>query len=287
MRKLYALLAALSLTLSLTGQTARVQVIHNSPSPTVDVYANGTLLLDDFVFRTATPFVDLPAGVEIDLAVAPGNSTSVADAIATFDNIVLDETKTYVISAGGIVGDNDFPFTLQVTDAGLEASGNDQVQVNVLHGSPGAPNVDVAVRGGGNIVTNLAYGDFSGYLGVPAGLYLLEVKAAGSPDVVATFTADLSGLTGQAVTVFASGILGGSPAFGLFAALADGTVVELPVTEFARVQVIHNSPSPTVDVYANGALLLNDFVFRTQRLLWICPQASKLTWRSLRATVRP
>jgi hypothetical protein len=145
MRKLYALLAALSLTLSLTGQTARVQVIHNSPSPTVDVYANGALLLDDFVFRTATPFVDLPAGIEIDLAVAPGNSTSVNDAIATFENIVLDETKTYVIAAGGIVGDNDFPFTLQVTDAGLEASGNDLVQVNVLHGSPGAPNVDVAV----------------------------------------------------------------------------------------------------------------------------------------------
>ncbi|MDZ4679839.1 MAG: DUF4397 domain-containing protein, partial [Saprospiraceae bacterium] len=88
MRKLYALLAALSLTFSLTGQTARVQVIHNSPSPTVDVYANGALLLDDFVFRTATPFVDLPAGIEIDLAVAPGNSTSVNDAIATFDNIV-------------------------------------------------------------------------------------------------------------------------------------------------------------------------------------------------------
>ncbi len=263
MRKLYALLAALSLTLSLTGQTARVQVIHNSPSPTVDVYANGALLLDDFVFRTATPFVDLPAGVEIDLAVAPGNSTSVNDAIATFENIVLDETKTYVISAGGIVGDNDYPFTLQVTDAGLEASGNDQVQVNVLHGSPGAPNVDVSVFGGGDLVTNLVYGNYSSYLGVPAGLYLLEIKAAGTPDVVATFTADLSALSGQALTVFASGILGGDPAFGLFAALADGTVVELPLTEFARVQVIHNSPSPDVDVYANGALLLDDFVFRT------------------------
>jgi hypothetical protein len=151
---------------------SRVQVIHNSPSPTVDVYANGALLLDDFVFRTATPFVDLPAGIEIDLAVAPGNSTSVNDAIATFENIVLDETKTYVIAAGGIVGDNDFPFTLQVTDAGLEASGSDFVQVNVLHGSPGAPNVDVAVRGGGDLVNEpWPYGDFSGYLGVPAGLY--------------------------------------------------------------------------------------------------------------------
>jgi len=263
MRKLYALLAALSLTLSLTGQTARVQVIHNSPSPTVDVYANGALLLDDFVFRTATPFVDLPAGVEIDLAVAPGSSTSVNDAIATFENIVLDAAKTYVIAAGGIVGNNDFPFTLQVTDAGLEASGNDQVQVNVLHGSPGAPNVDVAVRGGGNLVNDLAYGDSSGYLGVPADVYNLDVKAAGSSTVVATFTADLSGLSGQAITVFASGILGGDPAFGLFAALADGTIIQLPVTEFSRVQVIHNSPSPTVDVYANGALLLDDFVFRT------------------------
>ncbi|NUO01022.1 MAG: DUF4397 domain-containing protein, partial [Saprospiraceae bacterium] len=263
MRKFYALLAALSLTFSLIGQTARVQVIHNSPSPTVDVYANGALLLNDFVFRTATPFVDLPAGVEIDLAVAPGTSTSVNDAIATFDNIVLDETKTYVISAAGIVGDNDFPFTLQVTDAGLEASGSGLVQVNVLHGSPGAPNVDVAVRGSGNIVNDLAYGNFSGYLGVPASVYDLDVKAAGSSTVVATFTADLSALSGQAITVFASGILGGSPAFGLFAALADGTVVELPQVFYARAQIVHNSPSPTVDIYANGNLFIDDFEFRT------------------------
>ena len=207
--------------------------------------------------------MDLPAGIEIDLAVAPGSSTSVNDAIATFDNIVLDAAKTYVIAAGGIVGDNDFPFTLQVTDAGLEASGNDQVQVNVLHGSPGAPNVDVAVRGGGNLVNDLAYGDFSGYLGVPADVYNLDVKAAGSSTVVATFTADLSGLNGQAITVFASGVLGGDPAFGLFAALADGTVVELPQIFLARAQIVHNSPSPTVDIYANGALFIDDFEFRT------------------------
>ncbi len=263
MRKLYAMLAALSLAFSLTGQTARVQVIHNSPSPTVDVYANGVLLLDDFVFRTATPFVDLPAGVEIDLAVAPGTSTSANDALVVFENIVLEEAKTYVIAADGIVGDNNFPFTLHLTDAGLETSGSDLVQVNVLHGSPGAPNVDVAVRGGADLITDLAYGDFSGYLGVPAGVYNLDVKPAGSSTVVATFTADLSALSGQAITVFASGILGGDPAFGLFATLADGTVVALPQAFFARAQVIHNSPSPTVDVYANGALLLDDFVFRT------------------------
>jgi hypothetical protein len=48
------------LPLPLADQTARVQVIHNSPdlaAAEVDVYLNDVLLLDDFAFRTATPFV--------------------------------------------------------------------------------------------------------------------------------------------------------------------------------------------------------------------------------------
>ena len=46
--------------------TARLQVIHNAADPIaneVDVYINGTLTLDNFAFRTATPFIDVPAGV--------------------------------------------------------------------------------------------------------------------------------------------------------------------------------------------------------------------------------
>ena len=66
------------------SQTARVQIIHNSPTPNVDVYANADLLLDNFVFRTATPFIDVPAGVDINIGIAPAGSTSSADAIANF-----------------------------------------------------------------------------------------------------------------------------------------------------------------------------------------------------------
>ena len=60
--------------------TARVQVIHNSAdaaAESVDVYLNETLLIPNFAFRTASPFVDAPAGIEIDLSVAPPNSTGV------------------------------------------------------------------------------------------------------------------------------------------------------------------------------------------------------------------
>lgn len=244
------------------ASVARVQVIHNSPSPTVDIYGNDDILLDDFAFRTASPFIFLPAGVEINLGVALDNSTSAADAIANFP-VTLENGGTYVVTANGIVGDPDFPFGLAINDMGQERAADGEVEIAVLHGSPGAPNVDVDARLVGTLFTDVEYGEYDGYIAVPEDLYYLDVRATGSTDVVATFEANLAGLGGNAITVFASGLLGGDPAFGLFAALADGTVVELPATGAARAQIIHNSPSGTVDIYVDGALVLDDFEFLT------------------------
>ena len=88
--------------------------------------------------------------------------------------------------------------------------------------------------GAGNIFPNLAFGDFQGYLYVPAADYVLALKLAGTDEVVAMFEAPLDGLGGAAAVVFASGFLGGEPGFGLFAALPDGTVVELPLLTTAQ-----------------------------------------------------
>ncbi|MBK7937877.1 MAG: DUF4397 domain-containing protein [Lewinellaceae bacterium] len=244
--------------------SARLQVIHNSPSPVVDVYVNGDLVIDDFVFRKATPFFDVLANVPLSIAVAPGNSTSVADAIATFP-VTFNEGETYIATASGIVGDLATPFTLVVNTTGREsANAPDQVDVAVLHGAPGAPAVDIdAVFLANNVVENLAYGQFTPYLSFEPDVYDLAVRANGSASVVASYRADLSTLAGGAAWVFASGLLGGTPGFGLFAALPDGTVIEFPLTPTTRVQIVHNSPAPTVDVYAGNTLLINDFVFRT------------------------
>ena len=62
----------LLLVSSLAAQTARVQVIHNSAdaaAEVVDIYVNGGAVpaIDDFAFRTATPFIDLPAGVDVEI----------------------------------------------------------------------------------------------------------------------------------------------------------------------------------------------------------------------------
>jgi hypothetical protein len=56
---------------SIFAQNARVQIIHNAPDPlanSVDVYVAGNLLLDNFNFSTATPFIDVPGGVPLSIA---------------------------------------------------------------------------------------------------------------------------------------------------------------------------------------------------------------------------
>jgi hypothetical protein len=245
---------------------AQVNVIHNSPSAAaseVDLYLNGGLLVDDFAFRTATGFVELPAGLPLDIGVAPANSTSAADTIANFSFATLAADENYIVTAAGLVGDPTNPFTLQIyAGARDEAAVAGNVDILALHSSPGAPAVDIDARTVGNLVSDLSYGEYAGYLEVPADLYFLDIRATGSPDIVATFFAPLFLLEDEAVTVFASGILGGTPAFGLFAANADGDVFELEAIEVSRTQIIHNSPAPTVDIYLGGDLAFEGVEFR-------------------------
>ncbi len=247
----------------LDAQTARLQVIHNSPSPTVDIWVNGTPWETDFSFREALEFRDVPAGVLLEIGIAPSPSSSPNDIIATFP-VTLMDGETYVAIANGIVGDANTPFGLELHAGARESSTDpDQVDLLVFHGSPDAPNVDVDARNVATIVDELAFGAFTDYISVPAAEYTLDIRPAGDPTVVATYAADVTGLAGQSVVVFASGFLGQEPGFGLFAALPNGDVVALPAITDARVQIIHNSPEPTVDIWVNDQPFLIGVDFRT------------------------
>ena len=276
-------LAALAAILAgpAAAQTARLQVIHNAADPAaavVDVYVNGTRLLDNFAFRTATPFIDVPAGVALSVAVAPGTSTGVGDAVFTRSYTLAAGSRTQLIANGVLVpgffatnpSGRATAFDLLVGGDAREASdGPGSVRVRVVHGATDAPTVDIRT-GGAVLVDDASYRDVTGYLDVPPASYPLTVTSADT--TVAAFTADLAAAGGGAVTVLASGFLSpganqNGPAFGLLAVFPSGTTALLPAAgPSARLQVIHNAADPAlsvVDVYLNGTRLLNDFAFRT------------------------
>ena len=267
---------------------ARAQVVHNAADPgaaLVDIYINAlsdTIKLDDFAFRAATPFVDLPAGYELDIVIAGPTSTSITDqVVATIPATVMDG-ETYLIVANGVLDPAQFAanpdgastaFQLLV-EAGVQETGTgSNVDIKVLHGATDAPSVGVNANGAA-VVPAASYTNFTGYLSVPAAAYRIDLTAANDPTtLIAPFFVDASGLGGGATLIFASGFLDpaanqNGEAFGLFAAFADGTVAPLTAVGGARAQVVHNSADPAaalVDVYINtlaDTIKLDDFAFR-------------------------
>lgn len=282
----FGLYAALTdgtvLPLNVVG-SARLQIIHNAADPAaalVDVYVNGTLQLDDFAFRQATPFIDVTSGITLNIGIAGPTSTSADDTLVNIP-VVLNNGETYVAVANGVLNPASFAANPEGTSTafqlllfnGMQESATvpTNVDLAILHGATDAPAVDVYARGVAQLVDSAAYTNLAGYLSVPAADYLIDLTpAAGSP-ILVSYDAPLSGLAGGAAVVFASGFLDPSvnqngEAFGLFAALADGTVLALNDTSLARLQVIHNCADPaadSVDIYVNGTLALDNFAFRT------------------------
>jgi len=107
---LFFILTALIFSSSVFAQNAKVQIIHNSAdaaASVVDIYVNDILAVPDLEFRTATPFLELPAGVNLEIAIAPGNSTSADDAIATY-TYNLEADNNYVVVANGILDTENY-----------------------------------------------------------------------------------------------------------------------------------------------------------------------------------
>ena len=96
--------------LNLNAQTARLQVIHNSAdnaATIVDVWVNNELFIDDFRFRTSTPFVDVPAEMPLTIAIQPANSISSDDPLYSVE-VKFDADKSYIVVADGIVSPSGY-----------------------------------------------------------------------------------------------------------------------------------------------------------------------------------
>ena len=268
-----------TVTLQLAVQPmARLQIIHNSADAAVeevDIYVNGEIFLSNFSFRTATPFVDVPAGVDLDIVVTPSGA-SIDDGVGPV-TLNLGESGSYIAIANGIVSTSGYDpapsFSLDLMQGALESATAGNTEVRAFHGSTDAPTVSVWETGvGAGELFTFSYGGFTGYILLNTADYILEIRTPDGETTIAAYSAPLAtlGLDGAAITVVASGFLDPSnnsdgAAFGLFVALAEGgELIALPVyTEL--FEVIFN-----VDMtYAEGFDPETDVVYITGDLDYI------------------
>lgn len=257
---------------SMMAQTARVQIIHNSPDAgPVDIYVNGSVAVPALEYRDATGFVELPTTVTVSVGIAG----TPAPLPGTDIDLSLMENETYVVFANGAI-DTTVINTDVANDNGVSAffqyglfEGHDttatagNVSITAAHGAIDADSVDILANGG-VLVDNVSFPVIGGPLVVPTQDYVLQVTPYNDNETIvldASFVADLDGLglDGQGIVVFASGYVDPSanddgPAFGLFAVTKAGNVVALPLAGNARAQVIHNAAdldATTVDIYVD------------------------------------
>lgn len=191
------LLATLAIFAS--AKTA-VRVAHASPdAPAVDVYVNGLKRISNLSFKDVSHYDVLEAG-SYNFVVVPHAQTSPVVINAT---VPLKDSYPYTIAAINKLAniapqvytdDNQFP------PVGKAA-------VRFVHLSPDAPAVDIALKNGDVLFSNVAYKQASNYLLVEQGTYNLEVRPTGTKTVVLALNNVQIGRR-HPFTIFAEGLVG-------------------------------------------------------------------------------
>jgi len=190
---------------------AKLRVAHLSPdAPAVDIWANGSIILENVPFKGISDYLEVPAG-EYRVQVTPTGAT---EPIVIDATVELGINKAYTVAATGLLADDLAPIVLMDDVMTLTDSG----KVRFVHTSPDAPAVDVGVSGGPILFRNASFREASDYLAVEGGLYNLEVRLAGTM-TVALPVPGVSLSNGTNYTIFATGLAG------------DGSLMALPAID--------------------------------------------------------
>lgn len=190
---------------SAQSPTGRVRVMHASPdTPAVDIFVDGAKAVTALAFPKDTGYVALPAGTHnVKVFVSPSDGTGTP---ALEANLNVAAGKDYTVLAVGRVGDGSLALLPLEDNNATPAAG--KAHVRLIHASPDAPAVDVAVAGTSTLVfSNVAFKGVGTYTPVDAATYNLDVRAAGTTTVAKSVTG--LALKERAVyTVVAVGLLG-------------------------------------------------------------------------------
>lgn len=240
MRRLIALSVGLFFGVMLHAQpVAQVQWIHNAPDPsldTVDVYVNGSRILNDWTFRSATPLMEVEPGAELNVSVAPHWSSGEEEAWIHFPMSFRAETE-YVVTVLGVLEPEAFsnPFRrdislrLAVQERARTGGQWGEVQFFAVHGAPDMPAFGLRT-GRGRLAYDVRYGETTGYFKTQPLILLMSVLS--DDEVIGYYLANWQPLNREVVSLHPSGFADPAdpahPAFEMMLVGLDGSVHFLP-----------------------------------------------------------
>jgi hypothetical protein len=193
------------------GELPTVRVVHTAPgAPPFDVLANGRLTFPQLKYGTASDYRPFNAGNYNMLRVLTAGLTSTA--ILTTGLDLSLNTHYSVVMLGRAA--NLSALTL-VDDPVMPPLG--QAKLRFIHAAPDAPAVDVALRNGRVLFSNVAFKWIGAYQTVAAGMYDLEIRVAGTSQII-TVIPQVPLNSATVYTMLAIGLLSG-PQPGLNALL--------------------------------------------------------------------
>lgn len=243
--------------------TGQVRVVHASAdAPLVNIKVDGSVFnnLTDVDYQVASGLIEVnrgtyTLGVE---AITPAGTADVLSRLAS-----IDTDRNYNVVALGSVAAGTLE--LAIVSADDPVVGDDMVAVQILHGAPEVPMVDIYVTApdadlaSAQPLATASYLDNTGLVEVASGDYQIRLTLAGTQTVAFdSGTVTLPGGENLFVTAVPTIVPGDSPVQLLVATSGTSFVINDMNTR-AALRAIHAvADAPVVDVIANNALTLFD-----------------------------
>jgi hypothetical protein len=151
---------------------------HFAPSQTtVDVFVDGAAFADNISYKSVSTYKPLTAGLH-HFEVKPSGQPAAPDLI----DVQAGVPSGGAVTIGAITTrDGIAP---QIYDDALTSPPAGEALVRFIHASPGVAAVDVQVDGGPLLASDVPYPNATDYTAIPAGRYNVDVRKAGTPDVL-------------------------------------------------------------------------------------------------------
>jgi len=180
-----------------------IRVFHAVPdAPAVDVYANDYLIVKNISYKHTSQYLNLPSG-STNIKIYPAGS--MCNPVLNV-NIVVPPMEILTVAAVGTLS----TIGLLVIEEPKFCAPDCQTNIRFGHLSPNAPMVDITLKDGTVIFANVSFKDVSDYLRVAPGTYQLQVRIAGTNQVVLNLPpVDLE--PKNFYTIYAVGLVGEMP----------------------------------------------------------------------------